>query len=114
LGVAYGSDPALVASLFETAVVEQQEVLTEPKPEIIFEDFGDNALIFESYFWCDVSGEKTMRHIRSEIRFRVDKLFQQNGIVIAFPQRDVHLHAPSPIRVSVDSNNSSGGDNLDQ
>jgi small-conductance mechanosensitive channel len=29
--------------------------------------------------------------LRSEIRFRIDELFRENGITIAFPQQDVHL-----------------------
>jgi len=29
--------------------------------------------------------------LRSEIRFRIVELFSENGIVIAFPQRDVHI-----------------------
>jgi small-conductance mechanosensitive channel len=32
-----------------------------------------------------------MRRLRSEIRFRVDELFRENDVTIAFPQRDVHL-----------------------
>jgi small-conductance mechanosensitive channel len=29
--------------------------------------------------------------LRSEVRFRIDELFRENGITIAFPQRDVHM-----------------------
>jgi small-conductance mechanosensitive channel len=67
----------------------------------VFEDFGDNALIFDSYFWCDVGGEKHLRDIRSEIRFRISDLFDRNGITIAFPQRDVHLDSKDPLEVRV-------------
>jgi small-conductance mechanosensitive channel len=38
--------------------------------------------------------------IRSDIRFRLDELFREHGIVIAFPQRDVHLHAKTPLVVT--------------
>lgn len=103
VGVAYGSDPRNVASLFRHAVEAQAEVLDEPAVEIIFEDFGDNALIFDSYFWCSVRGEKSMRLIRSEIRFRLAQLFNENDIEIAFPQRDIHLHAAAPIPVNLRS-----------
>ena len=101
VGVAYGSNPEQVASLFRQAVETQPEVLTEPEPQFIFEDFGDNALIFDAYFWSNVLGEKSLRLIRSEIRFRMSKLFHEHGVVVAYPQRDIHLHAPAPIPVTL-------------
>ena len=103
VGVAYGSDPLQVSEIFERCVTAQKEVLTEPKPEFIFEDFGESALIFDAYFWCDVRGEKTLRRVRSEIRMSISTAFNDAGIVIAFPQRDIHLHSEKPIVVKVES-----------
>jgi small-conductance mechanosensitive channel len=37
------------------------------------------------------------RLIESSVRFRIDELFREAGIVIAFPQRDVHLDAKQPL-----------------
>ena len=91
VGVAYGSPVKKVAELFEQAVTEHSDVLTDPKPTVIFEDFGDSALIFDSYFWVNATSDKDLRSIRSAIRFRIDELFHENGIVIAFPQRDIHV-----------------------
>ena len=99
VGVAYGSPVAKVAELIEQAVREQDEVKATPAPKVVFEDFGDNALIFDAYFWADVGGEKHLREIRSEIRFRISELFDKAGIVIAFPQRDVHLDSARPIDI---------------
>jgi len=101
VGVAYGSPVKRVAELIMQATTEQTEVRDEPTPEVIFEDFGDNALIFDTLFWCDVQGERALRLVRSDIRFRISELFEQNGIVIAFPQRDVHLDASKPLPVRV-------------
>ncbi len=91
VGVAYGSDCKLVAKLIEDAVIQQSEILPEPKPLVIFDDFGDNALVFEVYFWINATAERDLRKIRSDIRFTIDELFNQHNIVIAYPQRDVHL-----------------------
>ena len=101
VGVAYGSPVRLVADLILQAVTEQADVKEKPVPSVVFDDFGDNSLVFDTYFWCDVGGEKYLREIRSAIRFRISELFEENGIVIAFPQRDVHLdtHAPLEIRM---------------
>ncbi|GAA0823256.1 mechanosensitive ion channel [Colwellia sp. D2M02] len=91
VGVAYGSSPKKVAELILQATMEQKEVLTENKPIVSFEDFGDNALIFESVFWINSQAEGGLRMIRSKIRFRLSELFEQHDIVVAYPQRDVHL-----------------------
>ncbi len=105
VGVAYGSPVQKVAELIQKAVAEQPESKSQPAPSVVFEDFGDNALIFDAYFWCDVGGEKALREIRSAIRFRISQLFDEAGIVIAFPQRDVHLDATKPLEIRMlDSN----------
>ncbi len=90
VGVAYGSDVIKVKSILED-VVHHPNVLEDPEAQIIFEDFGDNALIFDTYFWVYSQGEKSARVVRSEVRFDIYKRFAEAGIVIAFPQRDVHL-----------------------
>ncbi len=99
VGVAYGSPPRLVAKLIHQAIAEHESCMKDPAPIVVFEDFGDNALIFDAYFWAQVSGEKELRSIRSEIRFRISDLFDENKIVISFPQRDVHLDSLSPIEI---------------
>jgi small-conductance mechanosensitive channel len=95
VGVAYGSPVKKIRELLLEAVHDQKEALHDPPPQIIFDDFGDSALIFVIYFWTNVGTEKEMRQIRSEIRFRITELFEQNGITIPFPQRDVHLIQPA-------------------
>jgi len=91
VGVAYGSPVRQVAELLERAVLEQEDVLKDPEPRILFQDFGNSALIFEAYFWTQLKPGGDLRRLRSEIRFRIDELLRENDITIAFPQRDVHL-----------------------
>lgn len=99
VGVAYGSPAQTVRELMLRAALEEDKVHRDPEPEVFFEDFGDNALIFSVYFWTDVTVPVTLRRLRSDIRFRLDALFAEAGIVIAFPQRDVHLNTLSPLEV---------------
>ncbi len=91
VGVAYGSPVEKVAELIEQAVRAEAAVLEEPKPVVIFEDFGDSALIFDAYYWIEANQDRDLRVMRSNLRFRIDALFREHGIVIAFPQRDVHM-----------------------
>ena len=101
VGVAYGSPVDDVIRLLLEATDAEPEVKDDPPPTIIFEDFGDNSLVFDAYFWCDVSGDRSLRVIKSSIRTRMSSLLTQNGIVVAFPQRDVHLDIVSPIPISL-------------
>ena len=99
VGVEYGSPVRLVADLILQAVKEHKLIKNAPPPSVVFEDFGDNALIFDTYFWSDVGGEKALRDIRSDVRFRITELFAENDIIVAFPQRDVHLDTSNPLEL---------------
>jgi small-conductance mechanosensitive channel len=39
--------------------------------------------------------------VSSEIRYRIDELFAENNIIIAFPQRDIHLDGELTIKRGV-------------
>ncbi len=101
VGVAYGSPIRRVSELLLQAVKDQPEVKPEPAPRVVFEDFGDNALVFDAYIWCDLSNDKPLFEVRSDIRLRIADLFEADGIVVAFPQRDVHLDASAPLQVQI-------------
>ena len=91
VGVAYGSPVKRVRELIEQAGDEHEATLEDPAPLVIFDDFGDSALIFDLYIWVNAVGERDLRAVRSDIRFRITELFEADNIVIAFPQQDVHL-----------------------
>lgn len=101
VGVEYGSPVRLVSELILEAVSKQTQVRTSPSPSVVFEDFGDNSLVFDTHFWCDVTGEKLLREVRSDIRFRICELFDANDIIVAFPQRDVHLDMKDALEIRV-------------
>lgn len=91
VGVAYGSDVKTVRRIMEQSANEHPEVLNDPPAVVFFEDFGDNALIFDLKLWIDSGEERDLRRIRSDIRFRLEELFDEAGIVVAYPQRDIHV-----------------------
>jgi small-conductance mechanosensitive channel len=91
VGVAYGSDVMLVQKLLFDVIEERDDILPHPKPTVLFEDFGDSALIFDMVFWVNAVSETDIRRRRSEIRFRIYDIFGKNDIAIAFPQRDIHV-----------------------
>ena len=91
VGVRYGSDVQDVKRLLEGILADNPDILEDPAPTVIFEDFGDSALIFDAFFWIESSQERTLRGVRSVLRFDIDRVFKENDIVIAFPQRDMHV-----------------------
>jgi potassium efflux system protein len=101
VGVAYGSPTREVARLVRKAVDEHAKVLKVPEPIVIFSDFGNSALVFDVYFWIRMRKQMDRRIVESDIRHRLDELFHEAGITIAFPQRDVHLDSVRPIEVRV-------------
>ncbi len=101
VGVAYGSPVRKVEALLLQAVSENERVLKDPKPFVLFKDFGDNSLLFYLYFWVSMDNMTQRLITESDIRFRIDDLFRESGIVIAFPQRDVHLDASKPLELKI-------------
>lgn len=97
LGVAYGSDVELVTNLLLEATREQRNVLKSPKPFVIFEDFGDSALLFSVSFY--VTDSFSAPRTKSDIRYAIDTKFRNNNVSIPFPQRDVHLYQGSSIKL---------------
>ena len=94
VGVAYGSDVILVTQILKKVAEQQNEVLKNPKPFVLFDDFGDSALLFSLNFFINDSFSDP--RIKSEMRYAIDAEFRKKKVVIPFPQRDVHLFQPRP------------------
>ena len=114
VGVAYGSPTREVAQLLEKAVHEHGKILKTPEPTVFFDDFGESTLLFTVNFWLEVGRPMDFRVVCSDIRFRIDRLFREAGISIAYPQRDIHLDTLSPIQVSLVEPGHAGRDVTDR
>ncbi len=89
VGVAYGSDVELVKKILLKVAASHPLVLKERKPDVLFTDFADSALMFRLVF--SISDGFTRNKIKSDLRFAIDKTFREHKVQIPFPQRDVHL-----------------------
>jgi len=94
VGVAYGSDVNLVTQILEQVAAGQKQILKNPKPFVLFDDFGDSALMFSLNFFTNDSFRDP--RIKSELRYKINAKFKENNISIPFPQRDVHIIQPKP------------------
>ena len=87
IGVAYGTDTALVKRLLLEVVNKHEKVETYPSPFVRFVNFGDSSLDFEVHFWC--KDLMQIENIKSDLRFSLDEVFRKNKIEIPFPQREI-------------------------
>jgi small-conductance mechanosensitive channel len=99
IGVSYDSDIDLVTKTLLRAAEGVQFVLEEPKPSVQFLEFADWSLNFRLLVWTD----RPRRHptIKSEINYRIRKLFLEEGIEIPFPQSEFRVRG-GRIKVSGD------------
>ena len=68
----------------------------------LFKDFGDNALVFEVFFWIQLGKGRMMKvQTESNVRFLIEKHLREAGIVVAFPQRDVHMDTSKPLNLRI-------------
>ena len=72
-----------------------------PPPAVLFTDFASDALVFELHFWTRPGNVLDRLEFESALRFRIDDVFREADITIAFPQRDVHLDSIKPVEVRV-------------
>ena len=100
VGIAYGSDAALALKILAETVADDERVLADPAPSIIFSDFGESSLNMVCRFYIDTFDN--MWPVKTALHLEIYRRFEEAGIVISFPQRDVHLDSEKPLRISID------------
>lgn len=97
VGIEYGSNTDLALALLADVAAANPRVLKDPPPVVSFEGFGDNSLTV--VLRCYLEAIEHRLSVTSELHRAIEKAFAANGIVIAFPQRDIHLTAREPIDI---------------
>ena len=92
VGVAYNSDVKLVTETLLMATKDVENVLSDPPSKVQFLKFGDYSLDFRLMVWT----RQPSRHpqIRSDINYRIERLFRERDIEIPFPTQEFLLKAP--------------------
>ncbi|NYS60995.1 mechanosensitive channel MscK [Vreelandella salicampi] len=98
-GVSHGSDLPKVHELLHQAAQENSRVLTDPEPQVLCLSYGPHSLNFELRIF--VNNLLDRLYAADEVNCRVDALFREAGIRVAFEQMDVWLHGDeaAPVRV---------------
>ncbi len=99
VGVAYGTSPGKVMDLLKESAERHGLVLKSPEPFVVFDDFGDSALLFSLYFWLEQKPSINPMIVTSDLRLMIEKRFSEAKVAFPFPQRDVHLMSGKPLQV---------------
>jgi potassium efflux system protein len=97
IGIAYGSDVPKAMKLALDAAIEHPDFIEEPAPFVTFDAFGDNSLLLRLRAYLPNLDRRLAAS--SELREAINAKYNEAGIVIAFPQRDVHLNTLAPLEV---------------
>ncbi len=90
IGIAYGSDIALVKKLILETVERHDAIMDDPAPTVFFIGFADGVLNFIMRAHCaDLDNASATK---DELLTAIEASFRENGIQLPFPQRDIHLH----------------------
>ena len=93
ISVATTSDVNLVTETLLLAAEDIENVLPDPPPKVQFLKFGDYSLDFRLLVWT----REPSRHpqIKSDINYRIERLFRERGIEIPYPTQEFLLKAPA-------------------
>lgn len=102
VGVAYGTPTREASQRILEAAEEHGLVMKDPPPFVVFEEFGDSALVFTLFFWVALDASTSWLVIASDVRHMIDRTLREAGITISFPQRDVHVDVKGPVAVTLE------------
>lgn len=88
-GVAYGSDLEQVEDIVLAVAQANPDVSQEPAPRVRLRSFADSSVNFQLLCWVEHPSGKGLE-IHNLLK-AIYKIFNEKGIVIPFPQRDIHV-----------------------
>lgn len=87
-GIGYGDDLLKAKQILEEIVTADERIAADPAPHVAVRELGDNSVNLAVRPYVHLNDEVDVRFsITEQVKLR----FDQEGISIPFPQRDVHL-----------------------
>ena len=87
--VAFGSNIEQVKDILYQCTMKHPRVNKHHNVNVLMVAFGESGLEFEIYFWAERNWEIEL--VKSDIRYAIEEEFRNKGIIIPFPQRDLHV-----------------------
>ncbi len=92
LRVPHDSDLDQVMALMLEAASLPPRILASPKPNVLIMDFGESAIELELRFWI-ADAQNGVHNVKSQVLYEIWRLFQQQGIRIPYPKRDLYVRS---------------------
>jgi len=92
VGVSYDDDIRQVKAVLEELVAGDERIMKEPSYLIAVAELADSSVNFNFRMWCKASDYWALKWDMTE---RIKLTFDERGISIPYPQRDVHFHQAS-------------------
>jgi small-conductance mechanosensitive channel len=93
--VAYGTDPDRVVDLLLRIARADADVMINPAPSASLEGFGESSLLFGLYTFVPEPGLSGV--VKHRLCTEIQRRFTQEGIVIPYPTRELHLNNLAPL-----------------
>lgn len=87
VSAAYGTDYELVERIAHEVCEDTPMIRDTPKPRVLFDEFGDSALIFQIRAY--VSHPLAERRAIDQLNRRIYDRFEEEGVTMPFPQREI-------------------------
>jgi len=88
LSVSYNTDLKKVKDVITKVITSDVKALTSPAPSIEIKDLADNAVILNVMIWTERANHGGLV---SDFYENIKVAFENEGIQIPFPQRDIHI-----------------------
>jgi small-conductance mechanosensitive channel len=88
--IGYQSDLPRAMEIMKQAAANQPRVLADPETQVYLKSFGDNGIDLEMGIWID-DPEEGQLNLCSDINMEIWRKFQESGIEIPYPQRDIRI-----------------------
>ena len=88
VGVGYGTDVERARTVILECLEPVKEKISYKEPMVLLGNFGDNSVDLDLKLWMLT---KDRVALLADIRERIYKAFEKEGIEIPFPQRDIHI-----------------------
>lgn len=92
IGISYDDDPEKAISLINEILSSVSKISTTPAPQTGIEEFADSSIAIGMRYWVPT---KEYYETMYAVNLSVYKRFQEAGITIPYPQRDVHVVSAS-------------------
>ena len=86
--VSYDDNIELVKETLYEIAANHEQILDDPPPQVVLGEFGENAIVFYYRIWCST---ENFWPIYFELMEQIKQTFDEKGISIPYPQRDIHI-----------------------